>query len=125
VRYVARHHTEHAVLAPGLALNALGLLGIAIVGHVSILYVATFVLAIGYGLVHANTPALLSLRVEKAERGVVLGYLGSVQALGLAIPPLFAGFIAASFSAQSVLLTAAAIVAWASYYFHHSNKAQA
>ena len=124
VRYVARHHTEQSVLSPGLALNALGLLGIAIVGHVTMLYVATFILAIGYGLVHANTPALLSLRVEKAERGVVLGYLGSVQALGLAIPPLFAGFMAASFSAQSVLITAAAIVAWASYYFHRINKAQ-
>ncbi len=126
VRYVARRHTEQSVISPGLALHALGLLGIAIVGHIPVLYFATFVLAVGYGLVHANTPALLSLRVEKAERGVVLGYLGSVQALGLAIPPLIAGFMAASFSAQSVLITASLIVAFASYYFHHHiTKAQA
>lgn len=126
VRHVAKRHTEKSVISPGLALNALGLLGIAIVGHVTMVYVATFILAVGYGLVHANTPALLSLHVERAERGVVLGYLGSVQALGLAIPPLVAGFIAASFSAQSVLITAAGIVAFASYYFHrHVREAQA
>lgn len=122
VRYVAKRHTEQSVIAPGLALNAFGLLGIALAPSMTALYLATFMLAVGYGLVYANVPALLSNSVDKDERGTTLGYLGSVMALGLAIPPLFGGIIAVSLSAKLVLMLAAAVVAGASLYFSRVHR---
>lgn len=120
VRLVAKRHKEKAVIAPGLALNALGLVGIAISPTIFSLYLSTFIFASGYGLVYANISSLLSM--DKEERGTNLGYLGSVMALGLAIPPLFGGVISVSLSPQSFLLMASLFVSGASLYFYNVQR---
>lgn len=120
VRLVAKRHKEKAVIAPGLALNALGLIGIAISPSIFSLYLSTFIFASGYGLVYANISSLLSM--NKEERGTNLGYLGSVMALGLAIPPLFGGVISVSLSPQTFLLMASLFVSGASLYFYNVQR---
>jgi DHA1 family tetracycline resistance protein-like MFS transporter len=120
VRLVAKKHKEKAVIAPGLALNALGLIGIAISPTIFWLYISTLIFATGYGLVYANISSLLSM--SKEERGTNLGYLGSVMALGLAIPPLFGGVISVSLSPQTFLLIASLFVSGASLYFYNSQR---
>lgn len=117
VRYVAKHHNEKAVIAPSLVLNALGLMGIALAHNYFSLYLSTFIYAAGYGLVYANISALITNTSDDDERGEALGYLGSVMALGLAIPPLFGGVIAVSLSPQSFLLLSAFVVLLTSIYF--------
>ncbi len=120
VRLVAKKHKEKTVIAPGLALNALGLIGIAISPTIFLLYISTFIFASGYGLVYANISSLLSTSGE--ERGTNLGYLGSVMALGLAIPPLFGGVISVSLSPQTFLLIASLFVSGASLYFYNVQR---
>jgi DHA1 family tetracycline resistance protein-like MFS transporter len=122
VRFVAKRYSERAAIIPGLALKAIGLAGVALSPTYTVLYISTFVLASGYGLVHANTPAYLSMSVEHNERGMVLGYLGSVMALGLAIPPLLAGVIAMYCSAQTTLLLAALAVGGGAIYLYFAHK---
>ncbi len=122
VRFMAKRYSERAAIVPGLALKAIGLAGVALSPTYTMLYISTFILASGYGLVHANTPAYLSMSVEQNERGAVLGYLGSVMALGLAIPPLFAGVIAMYCSAQTTLLLAAFAVAGGALYLYIAHK---
>ncbi len=117
VRYVAKHHNEHTVISPALIMNSLGLAGIAFAHSFLTLYISTFVFAVGYSLVYANTSSLITNESDKDERGASLGYLGSIMALGLAIPPLFGGVISISLSSQSFLLLAAIIVFAASIYF--------
>lgn len=54
--------------------------------------------AIFNGLSQATTIAIVSKKSSDRHQGEVLGINSSLQALGQAIPPMFSGFIAASFS---------------------------
>lgn len=54
----------------------------------------------------ANFSALLSQRTPPKERGETLGINASFTALGQALPPLFAGFIAVAFAPSTPILIA-------------------
>jgi len=67
------------------------------------------------GLTMANMGGLLSRSVAPDVQGEVLGIASSIQALAQALPPLGAGFVAATFSPKAPVLAASLMMflAWA------------
>ncbi len=57
------------------------------------LYFITPFIAIGQGLTYPNTTALISNLADEKSQGEILGINQSIQALGMAIPPIIAGII--------------------------------
>lgn len=82
-----------------------------------LLYLITIPNAMFIGLIMANLNGLISRSAGSQEQGTVLGIGASVQALAQAIPPVIAGFIAASFAAQTPIIVASMIVFVAAFTF--------
>jgi predicted MFS family arabinose efflux permease len=66
------------------------------------------------GLSLANMGGLLSRSVAPQVQGEILGIGSSIQALANSLPPLFGGFVAASFAPEAPVLAAGLtmLVAW-------------
>lgn len=69
------------------------------------------ILAVNNGLTYANLLSLISRRADASIQGEILGINASLQALGQAVPPILAGFIAAEFTPETPLLVSSVIIA--------------
>ena len=78
--------------------------------------------AVFNGLTQANLSALVSQSVGPKIQGQVLGINSGVQALAQAIPPIVAGFVAASFAPSASLIVAAAMIFLAGVVFWMNQK---
>ncbi len=110
VRRLLKPSNENTVLATGLAIEMLGLLGIAFAFSSWLLYLGIALAAVGAGFVNPSTSGLISLHSSPAEQGKAIGVFRSLGALARAITPIVAGLVYWSFSALS-LYVAGAVVA--------------
>ena len=69
------------------------------------------------GLVMANITGLISRSADSSEQGQILGIGSSIQALGQAIPPVVAGYVASSLTPQAPLLVSSIIILCAALFF--------
>jgi MFS family permease len=107
VRRLLKTMNENSVLVAGLALSAIGLVGIGFSSHAWMIYVALVFSSLGSGLVNPSTTGLISLYSSPSEQGRVLGVFRSLGALSRAITPLLAGIIYWSFGSLSLYLGSA------------------
>jgi DHA1 family tetracycline resistance protein-like MFS transporter len=82
---------ERPLLAAGLVLFVLGLIGLALANSSTTAILALAVLAIGSGLAGPALQSLVSYQAEPESRGAVQGLQQSASALGRVIGPLAAG----------------------------------
>lgn len=81
------------------------------------LYLLTIPNAMFVGLVMANITGLISRSADSSEQGQILGIGSSIQALGQAIPPVVAGYVASSLTPQAPLLVSSIIILSAALFF--------
>ena len=101
------------------------LIGVYFARSVPLLYALVAIGAMAAGLVLANLTGLVSNTSREREHGSVLGVNASVQSLAQAIPPLFAGIIAAIFAATTPVLFSAASIAAAGIVFTYYSRRSA
>jgi DHA1 family tetracycline resistance protein-like MFS transporter len=123
-RRVAARFTEDQVLR-------VTLLGVSIVmGSYLLAFKARWIFLIApfsstfNGLSMANMSGLLSRSAGPEVQGEILGIGSSIQALAQALPPLGAGFIAASLAPEAPVLAAALtmFLAWAVFFTRYRQK---
>ena len=82
------------------------------------LYLAVPLFSIFQGLSFPNLNALVSNLAGKESQGEILGISNSLQSLGMALPPLIAGFIAAiDYTLPIAVASLLLFVAWAVFAF--------
>lgn len=113
------------VIQGALFIMAASLIGIYFIHSVLFLYVLTVPCAVSCSLVLATLTGFLSTTSGKREHGSVLGVNSSMQALAQAIPPLFAGIIAAVFAPTTPILFAAASIIAAGLLFSYYSRKEA
>lgn len=86
------------------------------------LYLLTIPNAMFIGLIMANITGLISRSAGSSEQGHVLGIGGSVQALGQAIPPIIAGYVAGALTPQTPLLVSSIIILCAALFFSFAYR---
>lgn len=74
------------------------------------------------GLSQAHIPSLISNTVGEKIQGEMLGVNFSIQSLGMAIPIVLSGFIAATLFPEAVILVAAFAMIFSGVYFSASYK---
>lgn len=121
---LAKRVDARIVIPVALFVMAASLVGIYFAPNVVLLYVFVLPGAIAGSLILANLTGLVSTTSEERNHGSVLGVNTSVQSLAQAIPPLFAGAIAAIFAPTTpVLFAAGSIAAGAIVFTYYSRKA--
>jgi DHA1 family tetracycline resistance protein-like MFS transporter len=114
--FVAKRFSSIAILRYALVITGIAIFIQVLPHHVGVLYIIVPFFAIANGLVMANLNGLISRSAGADVQGEILGINASVQALGQSIPPILAGYIAASivFSTpivvSSILIVTAGIV---------------
>lgn len=93
---VGKYFAHHTILSFSLLLVSATVYAYALVPQAWMLYLITAPMALGMGLSMANLTALISRSADDSRQGEVLGINASVQALAQSIPPVIAGFLAAS-----------------------------
>ncbi len=114
---LSRHVAPKDVIPAALAVMSASLVGVYFARDPLLLYVLTVPAAVAASLVLTNLTALISTSSKQRLQGSVLGVNSSVQSLAQAIPPLFAGVIAAVFAATTPVLFAAGTIAAAAIFF--------
>ncbi len=122
VRYLAKKHKEIDILGPAYFLYALGVLLYLVPNKAWMLLLVVPIASIPNGVQMANFSALLSKKTEEKMRGEVMGVNSSVSSLGQAIPPIFAGFIAAATATFVPIVFGALVVIVAGFIFVQKIK---
>ncbi len=123
VRRVAKRWKEIDVLGPVYLLSGLGILLYLIPNVAWGLLIIVPLASIPNGIQMANFGSLLTKRTDEKIRGEVLGINASVNSLGQAIPPLFAGAIAAlTASYVPVILAALTVFSAGLVFMYHIKK---
>lgn len=115
--FVAKRVSSLTTISISLFIFAVTLFSISHVQASWILYLLTVPQCICIGLIMANLTAVISNAAGDHEQGKVLGINASVQALGQAIPPVVAGYLAASLSPSAPILTSSIIVLLSAFSF--------
>lgn len=95
---IGKYFPPHQILSVSLLVVSVTVLAYGLVPSAWMLYVITFPQAVAMGLTMANMTGLISRSADASRQGEVLGINASVQALAQSIPPVLAGFLAASTS---------------------------
>lgn len=109
-RILSRWLREEQILSVALVF-----LGIAVYlfllpsSWLTLLFIAPLI-AIFNGLSHSNLSGLLSRITDDKMQGEVMGVNTSVQSLAQSIPPLLAGYIAATFSSNTPILISSVLI---------------
>lgn len=74
-------------------------------------------IAILNGLSHSNISGLLSMVTNDKMQGEILGVNTSIQSLAQSIPPLFAGYLAATFSLNTPIVISSVLIILGGIYF--------
>jgi len=114
---LAKRFKPYGIISGALFVMGVSLIGIYAVHDTLLLYVMTIPTAIAAALVLTNLTALISTTSGKEHQGTALGMNSSVQALAQAIPPVFAGAIAAIFAPTTPILFAGGIIIAAGVFF--------
>lgn len=97
VRLVNGKYAERTILFYALPVLALTIFLQPFLPQIAYLYALMPLMAISFGLVTTNLPALVSKGVSSDKQGAALGINGSLQALTQGLAPLGAGLIAGVF----------------------------
>lgn len=116
-RALNKRWSEGQILQRSIVASGLCVLAILLSPQSSWLYFIVPFFAIAVGLTGANLTALLSRSAPSSVQGEILGLNGSVNALAMALPPLLAGTIAATFDPQAPLIISSAIIIMGGFYF--------
>lgn len=120
---VAKRFAPHKVLSVTLLGISLTILAYATVPSAWMLYLIIPVQALCMGLTMANLTGVISRSADAQSQGRILGINASVQALAQSLPPMLAGYIAASFAPNTPILVGSVCVfiAWAILIFFMRN----
>lgn len=88
---VVKAFGEKAVFKASLPLLAMGLFGISLSIHLSLLLIAMGLLVLGNSLANPTISSIASENVKKSDYGGTLGFLQSAASLGRILGPLMAG----------------------------------
>lgn len=116
-RLMSKRFTEVLILRNSLIVVGLLVLALFLSPAASWLYFIVPFFAMAVGLSQANLTGLLSRSAGPAMQGEVLGINSSLAALGMTLPPLLAGPIAAFFDPSTPLLVAAMVIIASGLYF--------
>ena len=89
---LTRRFGEVRLLLFGLVISMIGLFGIAIFPYRWSLIGFSLVFSAGNVMLQPSATSLISQRARPGEQGSVMGYNNSMQSLGRAVGPLWAGF---------------------------------
>jgi predicted MFS family arabinose efflux permease len=123
-RLLSGRLSEKSILTISIIGMGLSIWGIVLAPNATYLYVVIPFFAIATGLSQSNLTGLLSRTASPSIQGEVLGLNSSVNALAIAIPPLFSGIIASFLSAAAPLVVAGGIIICAGLYFTISVRAR-
>ncbi len=122
VRNIAKKWNETQLLGPSLIASGVGIL-LYLVPQVSwALLIVVPLASIPNGIQFANFSSLLTKKTDEKIRGEVLGINSSVTSLGQALPPVFAGAIAAVTASYVPVIISAVIVFSAGLVFIYKVK---
>lgn len=110
VRRVSKKFTEIQLLGPAYLVSAVGIMFYLVPNVAWVLLLIVPFVSIPNGIQFANFTSLLTKQTEEKARGEVLGINASVNALGQALPPIFAGFIAAYTASYAPIMLASIII---------------
>src|SRR3989338_628511 len=93
--------------------------------NVPALYAIIALVAISQGLVYPNYSALISDSAGRESQGEIFGINQSIQSLGLTLPPLISGVIAAADSTMPIVASAFFVfLAWIGFMAFYKPKAK-
>lgn len=108
--FMGKRFSPYAIISGGLLLVSSTVLAYALVPTAGLLYLITLPQAVGMGLIMANLNAVISRSAASNEQGQILGIAASVQALAQSLPPILAGYLAASYSPSTPILAGSAVI---------------
>ena len=114
---LSRRVSPRVVVPASFLLMSASLVGIYFIHDTLFLYLYAIPTGIGAGLGLTNLTALISTTSKDTQHGSVLGINSSVQSFAQAIPPVFAGAIAAVFAPTTPVLFSAFIIGAAGLFF--------
>ena len=122
VRKMANKYPEIVILRFAYIATAIGTLLYLFPSHAWVLFIIVPLASIPNGLQMANFSALLSKNTEEKMRGEVFGINSSVSSFGQALPPVFAGIMAALTASYVPVLFGAIIIFIAGLVFIYQFK---
>lgn len=117
VRNIPARFTENILLGPAYIASSIGVLLLLVPDNPWYLFLIVPLGSIPHGIQHANYISLLTKSTEESIRGEVLGVNASVSSLAQSFPPVFAGLMAAAFTAYVPILMSAFFVLLAGVVF--------
>ncbi len=122
VRNLAKKFSESQLLGPAFMMSAFGILLYLVPQVAWGLFFIVPLASIPNGIQFANFSSLLTKKTDENIRGEVLGINSSVSSLGQALPPVFAGLIAAATASYVPVIIASLIVFSAALVFIYKVK---
>lgn len=122
VRYLATRHKEIDILGPAYFIYAFGVLLYLLPSQVWLLLLVVPIASIPNGVQLANFSAFLTKKTDEKMRGEVMGVNSSISSLGQALPPVFAGLIAAATATFVPIVFGALLVLAAGFVFVYKVK---
>ncbi len=121
-RIVSKKFKPQQILSVSCVILSVALLGLIIPDHATtLLFILPFV-AISNGLTQPNSTAIISNLAGKESQGEVLGINQSIQALGMAIPPIIAGIIVTIDKILPIFVASCFVfIAWVTFLFFFKN----
>lgn len=116
-RWAGKKWSESVILQRSIIIAGLCILAILSCQKGSWLYFVVPFFSMALGLSGSNLTALISRSAGASVQGEILGINGSINALAMALPPLFAGLIAATFDPHAPLLISSIIIISGGLYF--------
>lgn len=110
VRRVAKYFSEWQILRITIVMAGVFIGFLYFISSGYLVYFIAPLIAMCNGLSFANMAGLISRSADEKIQGEILGINASIQALAQLIPPILAGFIAASFAPETPLIVASLII---------------
>jgi DHA1 family tetracycline resistance protein-like MFS transporter len=125
VRFVARKFESKKVLLVSILLSSITFPILLLPKNPAILYLFIPLVAIFQGVTQPNLTSIISNLASSDAQGEILGIQQSINALGLAIPPIIAGFII-NIDINLPILTAGIMIfiAWLVYIAFYYNQSK-
>lgn len=125
LRPISRWFSPTGILSVSVFCLAAALPLLVIPGHPGGLYFILPLIAIFQGLIQPTSIAVVSNLATKDSQGEVMGIYQSIQSLGIAIPPIIAGFFVTVHRNMPTLVAAVCtLVAWVIFivYFRREHR---
>lgn len=122
VRNIPPRFTENILLGPAYIASGIGVLLCLVPDNPWYLFLIVPFGSIPHGIQHANYISLLTKTTDETMRGEVLGVNASVSSLAQSLPPVFAGVLAAIFTAYVPILISAFLIMLAGVVFFFKVK---